>query len=321
MECPSSVVGNFIVPKSACGNFPTEISTISGQEVPRPTVGPTNIVASPPSGISTAGTTATANTSVITVTKGYLDTILVAQGQTPNSACPTVFTLATPIPICQQYAYVPSSVISTTGPSTKGSTTTSAAPPTPKPVTKTNTGAIAGAAIGGLAAGALLGFGLFLLFGRRKRKTSASASAEHTLYKDDSKKVPIVTKLVPDGSAAAVVENNLPQPTEDSTLAGDFQKINDRISGHIQSYYNLNASVDKLAVAQAIGQATGSRLSTAQLTQSLSTPLGRSAVLRHAIAAVIIPRLSVHCDGSETFLPSVLALGQTTRMRPDDSGK
>lgn len=188
-------------------------------------------------------------------------------------------------------------------------------------------GAAAGLAIGCLIAGALIAaLVAFLLFYRRnKRKAAQNAQYEPATYTDEHHlKHPTTIATVPIGavSAVSIVENNLPQPKEDNAIIGDLSRIKSRIEGHVDSYYHT-AKTNNKAVAQALSDAVGTAfpISIAKLQELLSNPRKCPALLRAALAWIIISRIDFKSEPSETFLPAHLA-GATrdlTSSRMDES--
>lgn len=108
--------------------------------------------------------------------------------------------------------------------------------------------------------------------------------------------------------AAAIVENNLPQPKEDNAIVGDLSKIKSRVEGHVDSYYHT-AGANNQAVAQALSAAlsTAFPVSMAKLQESISNPRKRPAVLRAAIAWIVVTRIGFGSGPDTTFLPAYIA--------------
>lgn len=171
-------------------------------------------------------------------------------------------------------------------------------------------GAAAGLAIGMLIAGALIAaLACFLLFSRKNKRNAAKAGRyEPTVYADEQDlKHPTKISSTPLGAigAAAIIENNLPQPKEDNAIIGDLSRIKSRIEGHVDSYYHT-AGANNQAVAQALNAACGTAFPVpiVRLQELLSNPRKRPAVLRAAIAWIIISRIDFGSGPDTTFLPT-----------------
>jgi hypothetical protein len=190
-------------------------------------------------------------------------------------------------------------------------------------------GTAAGLAIGCLLAGAIIAaLACFLLFSRQnKRKATQASHYEPTAYTDEhSLKHPTTITAVPLGAvgAASIVENNLPQPKEDNAIIGDLSRIKSRIEGHVDSYYHT-AKANNQVVAQALSAALGTAfpVPSAKLQELLSNPRKCPALLRAAIAWIIVSRIDVKSGLTETFLPAHLA-GATrdlTASRMDETSE
>lgn len=174
-------------------------------------------------------------------------------------------------------------------------------------------GPAAGLAIGMLIAGALIAaLVCFFLFSRRKKRNAAQAGHyEPTVYADERDlKHPTKITSTPMAAvgAAAIIENNLPQPKEDNAIIGDLSRIKSRIEGHVDSYYHT-AGANNQAVAQALSAALGTAfpVSMAKLQELLSNPRKRPAVLRAAIAWIIVSRIDFGSGPDTTFLPAYVA--------------
>jgi len=113
-----------------------------------------------------------------------------------------------------------------------------------------------------------------------------------------------VTISIPQDSSAAIVENALPQPVEDNAIKTELSKLKDRVSDHIQSYYDLTkmrGSVTPLDVQQVLGNQ--SSVTVERFLHLLADPKTRPTILRYGLAWVILSRVSLECDQSISFLP------------------
>jgi hypothetical protein len=112
------------------------------------------------------------------------------------------------------------------------------------------------------------------------------------------------TISIPQDSSVAIVENALPQPVEDNAIKTELSKLKDRVSDHIQSYYDLTktrGSVTPLDVQQVLGKE--SSVSVEKFLHLLADPKTRPTILRYGLAWVILSRVSLECDQSMSFLP------------------
>ncbi|TID22976.1 hypothetical protein E6O75_ATG02150 [Venturia nashicola] len=174
-------------------------------------------------------------------------------------------------------------------------------------------GAAAGLAVGMLIAGALIAALVCFLLSSRKKKHNAAQAGHYrpTGYADDHDlKHPekITSAPMTAVGAAAIIENNLPQPKEDNAISGDLSRIKSRIEGHVDSYYHT-AGANNQAVAQALSAALGAAfpISGPKLQECLSNPRRRPAILRAAIAWIVVSRIDFGNGPDTTFLPTHVA--------------
>jgi hypothetical protein len=138
--------------------------------------------------------------------------------------------------------------------------------------------------------------------------------------------VGVSTMLLPLDSAAGIVESNRKDPAADTDLKAEFTRINDKINGHVHSYYGLAAgSVDHQAAAAAamrvLGGGTG--LSEAQFAALLASQKGRPEILRAIIARVLVSRMGFEAPSDVSLLPPGVATTLHTMpyITPTDSGE
>jgi hypothetical protein len=240
-----------------------------------------------------------------------IQTAFFASNIGPQAACPTKYSVG-PITLCQNVHPMQ----------------TSQTHSSPKTISN---GDIAGVGIGCAIAGALIALVPFLLFSRHRNRRSPRTDKEDYSYGADagagvvgSKKSAMTSLSFEKGSAAEIVESNLPQPLGDSVLQDDFGKIGDKIDGHVQSFYNTDAAVDPRAVAQTIAQALGeeSPYSMSQIVDWLENPYARAGVLRFAVAFIILLRVRLECDSGISFLPPPLpaCIQSISQTKTEDKG-
>jgi hypothetical protein len=174
----------------------------------------------------------------------------------------------------------------------------------------TSSAEIAGIAVACIIGGALLAsLAFFFLSKFRARKSKGYSNEDYGSpmegYSQDLKKGTTVTMSIPEKSAAAIVETHLPQPKEDNAIIGDFSKLKNKLDGHVQTFYQTGPANDQ-AAAQALAQVLGDRspIPTARLLGLLSNPNSRPVVLRSALAWIIVSRIGVDSNPTDTFLPA-----------------
>jgi hypothetical protein len=203
---------------------------------------------------------------------------------------------ASPIP-----TVVGPSAIPTKAPSTAGSSSG----------TGLTGGAIGGIAVACFVGGAVIASLVFFLLTRSRARKNKGYTSEESYgaskegYSADSKKRTAVTISLPEDSPAAIVENNLPQPKEDNAIIGDLSKLKNKIEGHIQAFYQTGPANDQAAL-QALPQilGEGSPIPVSRLAGLLSNSKSRPAVLRSALAWVIVSKIGVESNPRDTFLPA-----------------
>jgi hypothetical protein len=226
--------------------------------------------------------------------------------------------------------YAPAVIQPGTPPTTTSQTTISATTtPANSKAKTTDPGPIAGAAVGCFVAGAIIASLAWLfLFKRRGRKRFNGNDVYDTPPPHGSngaygKKATTVTISLPEDSAAAIVENNMQQPAEDKTITGDLSRLKNKIDGHIQYFYGSNPANDQLAV-QALQQLlNGSPIPTTGLGALLSNPRSRPAVLRAALAWIMISRIDLQGDEKASLLPPAVAqiVHNLPQTKLDQNGK
>ena len=192
-------------------------------------------------------------------------------------------------------------------------------------------GAAAGIGIGGAVAGALLAALALIFFFTRRRNAGHGERGDYSYAASNNeavlspKKGTTATVSFPDDSAAVIVEHNLPQNLDDAAISSDFTKIDDKINGHVESFYSKGTPTNSQASAQAILQAIGteSTLSLSKLSELLANPSTRPVVLRMAVARIIVSRLRLDSDPPQSFLPRAIAdsVHSMLPIRSEDSGE
>jgi hypothetical protein len=146
-------------------------------------------------------------------------------------------------------------------------------------------------------------------------------------YNVESKGVGVSTMQLPLGSAGAIVESNTKDPVADADLKAEFSRINDKINGHVHSFFGLGASsgpVDNQAVAAAVVRLPGGGvgLTEAQVAALLASQKGRPEILRAIIARVLVSRMGFEASSDVSLLPPGVAstLHTMPYITPSDSG-
>ena len=201
-----------------------------------------------------------------------------------------------------------------TNPTTPNPTSTLS--PTSSTTTASHNGKLGGGPIAGIAiacfvAGVAIGCLLiFLIISWRKWRYGGGHVSDGNMDgrsgsgRAPEKSLAYSTISIPQDSSAAIVQNNLPQPVEDNAIKTELSKLKDRVSDHIQSYYNLAKTGGPVA-SQDIQQvlSNNSPVSPEKFSHLLADPKTRSAILRYALAWVILSRVGLECDPSISFLP------------------
>jgi len=172
-------------------------------------------------------------------------------------------------------------------------------------------GGVAGAAIGCLLAGLLIGaLAVFLFMKRRNDKRSH--------YRGDyappvtavppvapEKAMPLVTANTFDAdSAAAIVENTLPQPEEDQTILNEMVKLQNSIKNHVSSFYEKGHVPPIDGNLEAYDYLGGDLpLSASSLSALLQNPGTRVAAIRFCIAWAALYRAGFYCSLADSSLP------------------
>jgi hypothetical protein len=331
MACVSSTVA-IVVSAGVCGpNVPPNDTPIPDAPLASPYQGIITLTA-------TASDQATGIQAQATAASGFVATIQTAFFVTRLGSlatkCPTTYPVG-PVTLCESVQpYSSSSNTITSGASTTSSQKSASSTgnkDTNHGSKAISNGSIAGIGIGCAIIGALIALAAFLLLSRRRNRRSPRADKEDYSYGADAgpgvvgpKKSAVTSLSFEKGSAAEIVENNLDQPLGDSVLQDDYGKIGDKIDGHVQSFYNTDAAVDHRAVAQTIAQALGegSPYTMPQIAEWLENPYARAAVLRFAVASIILSRVRLECDSGLSFLPPPLAscLQSMSQTKMEDKG-
>jgi hypothetical protein len=194
----------------------------------------------------------------------------------------------------------------TSSPSTKPATATQS----PKNGSALSTGAVAGIAIGCLAAGALLA-GLILWFCWRRKKAPKSQYSGANTYAMASQEKGFSANTVPlpgVGHTAAGLGGGFPQPLEDKAITGDISKISNAIKNHVQSYYHtthISSGLIDYDDLHALGP--NLPISVGALTTLMGNAATREIALRFIIAWVVASRLQPSKDPAKSLLPSEVA--------------
>ncbi|KAG9193447.1 hypothetical protein G6011_03482 [Alternaria panax] len=173
-----------------------------------------------------------------------------------------------------------------------------------------STGAIAGIAIGCIAAGVLIA-GLVLWVCRRRRSTPKTQYSHTNTYATSSNEKGFSANAIPlvaQRSSTFTSGGVLPQPLEDKAISDDVSKISNAIKNHVQSYYH-SSRVNPGIIDHDDLQALGSNLpiSAESLTTLMANAATREIALRFIIAWVIVSKIQPSRDPSKSLLPSEVA--------------
>jgi hypothetical protein len=187
-------------------------------------------------------------------------------------------------------------------------------------------GAVAGAAIGCLIAGALIaGLIFWFCWGKRKQSRARDYEASRTALMPHEKG--FATNTIPLGSgssAAAPVAGAFPLPLEDKAVTGEISKISNSIKNHVQSYYQMgrvSPGLIDLDDVHALG--SSQHIAPGTLCTLLDSATTREIALRFCIAWVVCSRMQPGADSKTSLLPVELAgcMGKMTNERRGSPGK
>jgi len=147
---------------------------------------------------------------------------------------------------------------------------------------------------------------LFWFFKRSSKNQHHTPDSEIGAFASRREKHPVVNVQPLDNAnlTTRTVENNLPQPLEDSAITDEISKISNLIKNHVQSYYHnarVGAGAVNLDALQALGD--GLSISIGTLNTMLTNPTTRETALRFCIAWVVVSRIQFDGDPRTTFLP------------------
>lgn len=173
-----------------------------------------------------------------------------------------------------------------------------------------STGALAGVAIGCLAAGALIACFILWVCWRRRSAPRTQYSQTNT-YATASNEKGFSANAIPltgQRSSKFASGNVLPQPLEDKAISGDISKISNAIKNHVQSFYHTSRVSPDLIDYDDL-QVLGSNLpiSVGTLTELMRNATTREIALRFIIAWVIVSKIQPAKDPSKSLLPSEVA--------------
>lgn len=212
-------------------------------------------------------------------------------------------------------------------PSSESSSTTasSAAPdqtgdPPPNDSGKHDDGVLAGAIVGCVVGGILIGAIVAWLLFRRSRKAKNSETAK--LLESGGKANAIATSSPPSSIGNAQLEQSLLDTTPDGVIQAELRALDDLINHHVETNYHLSpvaAGVSELSRAL-------TKLGLTQKSETIAIacvrPETRHVALRHVISQTIFTSIDVHCQGEFSMLPPpVAALLQSIPDGQNDTGK
>ena len=181
-----------------------------------------------------------------------------------------------------------------------------------------SSGAIAGIGVSCTIAGAFitaLAILLVTLCSKSRRKgryqpADTGDSPGDSRSHNDGKHGATITVSIPENSSAAVIQSHLPPPAEERGIVNDFSKISDKVAGHVQGYYRISGLPKDASVVNTISQILGYDKAPqlhSRLPSLLADSNSRVAVLRAALAAIIIPRIDPDSGLTDSFLPPEVA--------------
>ncbi|KAF4870972.1 hypothetical protein CGCSCA1_v009951 [Colletotrichum siamense] len=199
---------------------------------------------------------------------------------------------------------------------TPGTGTPSASPTsTNKPSSSgVSTGAIAGASVGCLLAGLIIG-GLiaFLLLGRKKRKSGRyspqSSDTGHIIVGPESKA--LASSAPANHSDNIQINQFLLDATPDKELAGELQSLGELIQQHVENNYHSNpVQIDTHALAPSLsnlGLGELSKLSTEEIASLCIDPKTRQAGLQHVVSLAVFGSIDFKAKSRYSMLPGPIA--------------
>jgi hypothetical protein len=253
---------------------------------------------------SAASTTTTSSLSAATlstVTGGY--TISLKLLVLPSGA-----TLTSPVPASSATQNITSATSSSSASLSTTTTTVfvqgSSISATPGPVS--NSGNIAGAAVGCLVGGALIaGILVWLIMSTRykKRRSRAGFAQRREGSSNNYYEKPPPAGPSLGGAAGAGWEQHLPQSESDNTIRTSVKALFDQIELHVENFYR-NATVSMNPEMQAEIMKIDSNYlpdSVVGLLPQTKTP---TMLIKHCLAQLIVSRITPDSETSASFLPA-----------------
>jgi hypothetical protein len=168
-----------------------------------------------------------------------------------------------------------------------------------------STGAIAGAAVGCLIAGLLLGFAAaFFLLRRRKQAEQNGAGTS-----DDGKAY--YTAPSPAAETKVQLDKFLLDSSPDKEIASELRSLGTLIQQHVENNYHLQPVQEDPRVLAAslaqLGVVNGGSLAPDALAQLALEPNTRQVALQHVISQVLFTSVDVSSRSALSMLPAPLA--------------
>ncbi|EQB54271.1 hypothetical protein CGLO_05909 [Colletotrichum gloeosporioides Cg-14] len=180
-----------------------------------------------------------------------------------------------------------------------------------------STGAIAGASVGCLLAGLIIG-GLiaFLLLGRKKRKSGRyspqSSDTGHIIVGPESKA--LASSAPANHSDNIQINQFLLDATPDKELAGELQSLGELIQQHVENNYHSNpVQIDPHALAPSLSSLSNlglgelSKLSTEEIASLCIDPKTRQAGLQHVVSLAVFGSIDFKAKSRYSMLPGPIA--------------
>ena len=267
----------------------------------------------------------------------------------PSTATTSTTVSNTVIPSTTFTSTVVTSTVTASAPTTSTAPTLSPQPTTTSPAQNNGTvahtascqnlgrGAVAGISAGSAVAAALLAAIIVWLVMRVSSKRPGpsrfeeepdSFSLEKRTGASTSNNLVAKETLVEEPSAAATIQDSLPQPEEDQAIAGETSRLRTLIKHHVQSYYHnapLEASLMSATNANvaSLANLAHGQLSTSRLNSLLLNPKTRLATIRSCLAWTMISRIQLTCRSDSSFLPPEVSswMNTTSAVETRDQSK
>lgn len=200
------------------------------------------------------------------------------------------------------------SAVSTTSTSAESSHTAAVLPTSPQdpqPPPGTNTGAIAGAAVGCLVVGLLLGLAVTFFLSRRRKQLHQDSERAFKERKVSS------TAARPPAEAKLQLGKFLLESSPDAEIVSELHSLDILIQQHVENNYHIGpVQADPRALAVSLmqlGMENGGGLAPETIAQLALDPNTRHVALLHVISQVLFTSVDVSAHSQLSMLPAPLA--------------